>query len=64
MARPSRSLPTEGKPAKDLGPLRMIWREALKYPRQVSIALAALGAGWLPAWRAARVNPTAALRGD
>jgi ATP-binding cassette subfamily B protein len=42
MARPSRSLPTEGKPAKDLGPLRMIWREALKYPRQVSIALVAL----------------------
>jgi predicted permease len=24
----------------------------------------ALGAGWLPAWRAARVSPTSALRGD
>ena len=42
MARRPRSLPTEGKPAKDLGPLRMIWREALKYPRQVGIALVAL----------------------
>jgi ATP-binding cassette subfamily B protein len=42
MARRPRSLPTEGKPAKDLGPLRMIWREALKYPRQVAIALVAL----------------------
>jgi ABC-type lipoprotein release transport system permease subunit len=28
------------------------------------LAAVALGAGWLPAWRAARVNPTAALRGD
>jgi len=42
MARRPRTLPTEGKPAKDLGPLRMIWHEALKYPRQVSIALVAL----------------------
>jgi ATP-binding cassette subfamily B protein len=42
MARRPRSLPTEGKPAKDLGPLRMIWREALKYPRQVTFALIAL----------------------
>nr|WP_166178354.1 ABC transporter transmembrane domain-containing protein [Altererythrobacter segetis] len=42
MARSPRSLPAEGKPAKDLGPLRMIWREALKYPRQVSFALVAL----------------------
>jgi ATP-binding cassette subfamily B protein len=42
MARRPRSLPTEGKPAKDLGPLRMIWREALKYPRQLVFALVAL----------------------
>src|SRR6478672_6847638 len=42
MARRPRQLPPEGKPAKDLGPLRMIWREALKYPRQVAIALVAL----------------------
>src|SRR6478735_5738168 len=42
MARRPRPLPTEGKPAKDLGPLRMIFREALKYPRQVGIALIAL----------------------
>jgi ATP-binding cassette subfamily B protein len=43
MARPSKPLfPTEGKPAKNLGPLRMIWRETLKYPRQVSFALLAL----------------------
>ncbi|MGZ3264800.1 MAG: ABC transporter transmembrane domain-containing protein [Croceibacterium sp.] len=42
MARRPRTLPTEGKPATDLGPLRMIWHEALKYPRQVSIALVAL----------------------
>ena len=42
MARPSRSLPTQGKPAKDLGPLRMIWNEALKYPRQLTFALVAL----------------------
>ena len=42
MARRPRSIPTEGKPAKDLGPLRMIWREALKYPRQLAFALVAL----------------------
>jgi ATP-binding cassette subfamily B protein len=42
MARPPRSLPPEGKPAKDLGPLRMIWREALKYPRQLTVAFIAL----------------------
>jgi ABC-type antimicrobial peptide transport system permease subunit len=28
------------------------------------LAVVALGAGWLPAWRASRVSPTAALRGD
>jgi len=42
MARRPRQIPAEGKPAKDLGPLRMIWRETLKYPRQVAIALLAL----------------------
>ena len=42
MARRPRQVPAEGKPAKDLGPLRMIWRETLKYPRQVTIALLAL----------------------
>jgi ATP-binding cassette, subfamily B, bacterial len=40
MAR--RPLPPEGKPAKSLGPLRMIWREALKYRGRVAIALLAL----------------------
>ena len=40
MAR--RPLPPEGKPAKTLGPLRMIWREALKYRGRVAIALLAL----------------------
>jgi ATP-binding cassette subfamily B protein len=30
------------KPSKDLGPLRMIWRETFKYPRQVGIAFLAL----------------------
>jgi ATP-binding cassette subfamily B protein len=32
----------EPPPAKDLGPLRMIWRETIKYPRQLSIAFFAL----------------------
>ncbi len=32
----------EPKPARTLGPLRMIWRETLRYPRQVAIALIAL----------------------
>jgi ATP-binding cassette subfamily B protein len=40
MARPP--LPPEGKPAKDLGPLRMIWREVLKYPGKLAIAFVAL----------------------
>ena len=31
-----------GKPARTLGPLRMIWRETAKYPRQVVFALIAL----------------------
>lgn len=30
------------KPARSLGPLGMIWRETIKYPRQVGIALLAL----------------------
>ncbi|HEX7710944.1 MAG TPA: ABC transporter transmembrane domain-containing protein [Sphingomonadaceae bacterium] len=42
MARPPHTLPPAGKPAKNLGPLRMIWRECLNYPRQMGIALIAL----------------------
>jgi ATP-binding cassette subfamily B protein len=30
------------KPARSLGPLRMIWRETAKYPRQIALALFAL----------------------
>jgi len=30
------------KPARTLGPLRMIWRETAKYPRQIALALFAL----------------------
>jgi ATP-binding cassette, subfamily B, bacterial len=33
---------TEPAPARSLGPLRMIWRETAKYPRQVIFALLAL----------------------
>jgi ATP-binding cassette subfamily B protein len=33
---------TETKPARSLGPLRMIWRETAKYPKQVALALTAL----------------------
>lgn len=32
----------EPKPAKSLGPLKMIWRQALNYPRQLLIAFLAL----------------------
>jgi len=32
----------EAKPAKSLGPLRMIWKAALAYPRQIAFALLAL----------------------
>ena len=32
----------EAKPARNLGPLRMIWRMAGSYPRQVALAIAAL----------------------
>ncbi len=34
--------PAEPKPARSLGPLRMIWRETAKYPRQVVFAALAL----------------------
>ena len=39
---PSPASEPEAKPARTLGPLRMIWRETAKYPRQVGIALLAL----------------------
>ena len=42
MARSPRPLPPDGQPAKTLGPLKMIWAETLKYPRQVVFALLAL----------------------
>jgi ATP-binding cassette subfamily B protein len=42
MARPPRTPLPYGKPAKNLGPLRMIWRECFNYPRQVGVAFAAL----------------------
>ncbi len=38
----SAPLPNEAKPAKSLGPLRMIWKAALAYPRQIAFALLAL----------------------
>ncbi len=34
--------PGEGKPAKSLGPLRMVWKAALAYPKQIVFALLAL----------------------
>src|SRR5690349_12287908 len=34
--------PKAQKPSKDLGPLRMIWRETFRYKKQVAIALLAL----------------------
>ncbi len=42
MARSPHSLPPDGKPAKSLGPLGMIWRETLRYPRQLTFAFIAL----------------------
>ena len=42
MARSPRTLPPDGKPAKTLGPLRMIWAEMLRYPKQVVAAFLAL----------------------
>ena len=41
---------------------RIFKRDAL--PFAAMLGAVALGAGWLPAWRAARVSPTSALRGD
>jgi ATP-binding cassette subfamily B protein len=38
----SPEIPPEPKPAKSLGPLRMIWREMLRYPRQLILAFLAL----------------------
>ena len=34
--------PNEAKPAKTLGPLRMVWKAALAYPKQIVFALLAL----------------------
>ena len=39
--RPTPQTP-DAKPAKDLGPLRMIWREVLNYPGKVALAFIAL----------------------
>jgi ATP-binding cassette subfamily B protein len=41
-ALPSEKSVSEPPPARDLGPLRMVWRETAKYPRQVIFALLAL----------------------
>ena len=41
-ATPAEQPATEAKPARSLGPLRMIWRETAKYPRQVAFAAVAL----------------------
>ena len=41
-ATPAQQPATEAKPARSLGPLRMIWRETSKYPRQVAFAAVAL----------------------
>lgn len=42
VAPSAESKSTEPAPARSLGPLRMIWRETAKYPRQVVFALLAL----------------------
>lgn len=42
MARPPHVPLPDGKPAKSIGPLGMIWRETLKYPRQLTFAGLAL----------------------
>ena len=39
---PSPASDPDTKPARTLGPLRMIWRETAKYPKQVGIAFLAL----------------------
>ena len=41
LAQPAPSDPAP-PPARDLGPLRMVWREVAKYPRQLACALLAL----------------------
>jgi ATP-binding cassette subfamily B protein len=41
-ALPPEKPATEPPPARDLGPLRMVWREVAKYPRQLVFALLAL----------------------
>ena len=41
-SRSRKSTEDEQKPARTLAPLRMIFREALKYPRQLALALTAL----------------------
>ena len=41
-AEPAAGAPQEPKPARNLGPLRMIWREAVKYPGRVAVATLAL----------------------
>ena len=38
----SDALPSEPKPAKSIGPLKMIWRELTNYPERVAFALLAL----------------------
>ncbi|WP_088309232.1 ABC transporter transmembrane domain-containing protein [Novosphingobium sp. B 225] len=40
--QPQSSANAEPPPARNLGPLRMIWRETVKYPKQVAIAVVAL----------------------
>lgn len=42
MASHPNTLPPDGKPAKTLGPLTMIWRETFKYKQRVTFALLAL----------------------
>jgi ATP-binding cassette subfamily B protein len=39
---PAAAPSTDSKPARTLGPLRMIWRETAKYPKQVGAAIVAL----------------------
>ncbi|WP_374284339.1 ABC transporter transmembrane domain-containing protein [Novosphingobium sp.] len=40
--QPESPASSESPPARSLGPLGMIWRETVKYPKQVAIAFAAL----------------------
>ncbi len=41
-AQVDKGKPDEPKPARSLGPLRMVYRTALKYPTQIALALVAL----------------------